>query len=118
MQTYFIACAKGIEPLLFEELKQLGIDDVKQTMAGCQITASLQQAYTVALWSRLASRVLLQLGRADVTTAADIQAVITQFDWQQVMRADNTLIVDFNGRSDEIRHSQFGAQINKDGIVD
>jgi len=118
MQTYFIACAKGIEPLLFEELKQLGIDDVKQTMAGCQITASLQQAYTVALWSRLASRVLLQLGRADVTTAADIQAVITQFDWQQVMRADNTLIVDFNGRSDEIRHSQFGAQIIKDGIVD
>lgn len=118
MQTYFIACAKGIEPLLFDELKQLGIDDVKQTMAGCQISATLEQAYTVALWSRLASRVLLQLGSADVTTAADIQAVITQFDWQQVMSADNTLVIDFNGRSDEIRHSQFGAQVIKDGIVD
>ena len=118
MQTYFIACAKGIEPLLFDELQRLGIEDVKQTMAGCQITASLQQAYTVALWSRLASRVLLQLGKAEVTTAADIQAVITQYDWQQVMKSSATLVVDFNGHSDEIRHSQFGAQVVKDGIVD
>lgn len=118
MQTYFIACAKGIEPLLFDELQQLGIDDVKQTMAGCQVMATLKQAYTIALWSRLASRVLLQLGKANVTTAADIQAVIMQFDWQQVMQANNTVVVDFNGRTDEIRHSQFGAQVVKDGIVD
>ena len=34
------------------------------------------------------------------------------------MTSSTTLVVDFNGHSDEIRHSQFGAQVVKDGIVD
>jgi len=118
MQRYFIACAKGIEPLLFDELQTLGITDVKQTLAGCTIQASLEQAYQVALWSRLASRVLLELGKAEVTTADDIQAVITQYDWQQVLDPSASLVIDFNGHSEQIRHTQFGAQIIKDGIVD
>ncbi|MGM0481299.1 MAG: bifunctional 23S rRNA (guanine(2069)-N(7))-methyltransferase RlmK/23S rRNA (guanine(2445)-N(2))-methyltransferase RlmL [Pseudomonadota bacterium] len=118
MQRYFIACAKGIEQLLFDELQSLGISHVKQTSAGCTIEAELEQAYRVALWSRLASRVLLELGRAEVTTAEDIQRVISQFDWQQVMDPSASLIIDFNGQSEQIRHTQFGAQVIKDGIVD
>lgn len=118
MQTYFIACAKGIESLLFEELQSLDVAGVKQTAGGCYVTAELGDAYKIALWSRLASRVLLELGRKAVTTAEDIQAAITQFDWSQVMRPEHSLVIDFNGRTDEIRHSQFGAQVVKDGIVD
>lgn len=118
MQRYFIACAKGIEQLLFDELQSLGITQVKQTMAGCTVEADLEQAYKIALWSRLASRVLLELGRAEVDTADDIQQVISQFDWQQVMDSSASLIIDFNGHSEQIRHTQFGAQVIKDGIVD
>lgn len=118
MQRYFIACAKGIEPLLFDELQELGIESVKQTLSGCYIDAELEQAYRVALWSRLASRVLLELGKETVATAEDIQAVISHYDWPSVFAASATFVIDFNGQNEHIRHSQFGAQVVKDGIID
>ncbi len=115
----FATCAKGLEPLLFDELKALGLEDVQQTLAGCRFSSDLEGAYRVCLWSRLASRVLLQLGQCPVTNdLAAVSAAIAETSWQQHMTAEHTLIVDFTGQNHDIRHTQFGAQVVKDGIVD
>lgn len=118
MYRFFIACAKGLEGLLFDELQEFELSHVKQTMAGCYIDADLKQAYTVAMWSRLASRMLLQLGQKDVSGLDDIKQALTQFSWPEVFQADKTFVVDFSGGNDDIRHTQFGAQMVKDCIVD
>jgi 23S rRNA (guanine2445-N2)-methyltransferase / 23S rRNA (guanine2069-N7)-methyltransferase len=53
--TYFATAAKGIETLLLEELRGMGISDVKETRAGVHFTADLEAAYRACLWSRLAN---------------------------------------------------------------
>jgi 23S rRNA (guanine2445-N2)-methyltransferase / 23S rRNA (guanine2069-N7)-methyltransferase len=118
MYRFFIACSKGLEGLLFDELHEFNLSHVKQTLAGCYVEADLQQAYTVAMWSRLASRMLLQLGEKEVSSLDEIKLALTQFSWSKVFDANRTFVVDFSGGNDDIRHTQFGAQLVKDCIVD
>ena len=46
---------KGIEPLLAEELRALGAEQVSEGRAGVAFAGSLATAYRVCLWSRLAN---------------------------------------------------------------
>lgn len=116
--TYFATCAKGLEPLLFDELQQLNLPGVKQTQAGCYFEGEIADAYRACLWSRIASRILLKLGQAPAQQAQDIPAAVAQTEWEQHFTPGHTFSVDFNGSHEEIRHTQFGAQLVKDGIVD
>ncbi|WP_417665217.1 bifunctional 23S rRNA (guanine(2069)-N(7))-methyltransferase RlmK/23S rRNA (guanine(2445)-N(2))-methyltransferase RlmL [Pseudidiomarina sp.] len=114
----FATCAKGLEPLLFDELHQLGVSDVRQTAGGCWFQSDLENAYRVCLWTRLANRVLLTLGDTYFKNAQDIPAAVAETPWEEVFSSDQTFLIDFSGRHHEIRHTQFGAQLIKDGIVD
>ncbi|TGG95734.1 bifunctional 23S rRNA (guanine(2069)-N(7))-methyltransferase RlmK/23S rRNA (guanine(2445)-N(2))-methyltransferase RlmL [Natronospirillum operosum] len=132
--TWFVACARNLEPLLADELLGLGAEAVRPGRAGAHFKGDLAVAYRVVLWSRLASRITLQLGQARLgrgkalsSSAADVSespetAVLTELlrvqDWAQHMRPEGTLKVRFNGRSDTFRNSHFGAQWVKDQIVD
>ncbi|WP_249977079.1 bifunctional 23S rRNA (guanine(2069)-N(7))-methyltransferase RlmK/23S rRNA (guanine(2445)-N(2))-methyltransferase RlmL [Vreelandella olivaria] len=112
-------CPKGIEGLLADELMALGAVPGKTTVAGVYFSASQETAYRVCLWSRLANRVILLLSReAMVGTAEQVRDVVARLDWGRHLAVGKTLAVDFHGRSDHIRHTRFGAQTVKDGIVD
>lgn len=112
-------CPKGIEGLLHDELIALGAMPGKTTVAGVYFTASQAIAYRVCLWSRLANRVILTLVRESmIDTAEQVRDVVARIAWTQHLAPGNTLAVDFHGRSEHIRHTRFGAQTVKDGIVD
>ncbi|HAA46028.1 MAG: SAM-dependent methyltransferase [Halomonas sp. 54_146] len=112
-------CPKGIEGLLHDELIALGATPGKTTVAGVYFTASQAIAYRVCLWSRLANRVILTLVReAMIDTAEQVCDVVARIAWSQHLAPGNTLAVDFHGRSEHIRHTRFGAQTVKDGVVD
>lgn len=116
----FISCPKGIEPLLAEELLAMGFDEsaVRPTGAGVHLEGELADAYRVCLWSRLANRVLLLLVHTDVTDADSIYAAVQKVDWLEHMRSTASLAIDFNGSSEHINNTLFGAQKVKDAIVD
>ncbi|CEP37012.1 MULTISPECIES: bifunctional 23S rRNA (guanine(2069)-N(7))-methyltransferase RlmK/23S rRNA (guanine(2445)-N(2))-methyltransferase RlmL [Halomonadaceae] len=112
-------CPKGIEGLLHDELIALGATPGKTTVAGVYFTASQAIAYRVCLWSRLANRVILTLVRESmIDTAEQVRDVVARIAWTQHLAPGNTLAVDFHGRSEHIRHTRFGAQTVKDGVVD
>lgn len=114
----FITCPKGLEEPLLEELKLLGATSLKLTQAGVRAEADLEFAYKACLWSRLANRVLLLL---DLVPAADAQALydgVYAIDWLAHLRPEGSITVDFNGRSDAINNTHFGALKVKDAIVD
>ena len=112
-------CPKGIEGLLHDELVALGATPGKTTVAGVYFTASQAIAYRVCLWSRLANRVILTLVRESmIDTAEQVRDVVARIAWTQHLAPGNTLAVDFHGRSEQIRHTRFGAQTVKDGVVD
>ncbi|WP_089705440.1 bifunctional 23S rRNA (guanine(2069)-N(7))-methyltransferase RlmK/23S rRNA (guanine(2445)-N(2))-methyltransferase RlmL [Vreelandella arcis] len=112
-------CPKGIESLLADELAALGATPGKTTVAGVYFTADQTTAYRVCLWSRLANRVILIVTREPmIETAEQLHNIVARLDWTRHLAPGRTMAVDFHGRSEHIRHTRFGAQTVKDGVVD
>lgn len=118
MFNYFIPTAKGLAPLLEVELKELGIENIKQMTGGVGFDGSLEQGYQVCLWSRFASRVLLKLSEFKVLDPMDLYLGCSNIPWESHFDVDKTFSIDFSGSNDEIRNTQFGALKIKDAIVD
>ena len=116
--SLFISCPKGLEYLLEEELRALGLIISKVNPQGVYGEANLRVLYQLCLWSRLANRVQLILFSGYAANEASIRQLCTQFDWPSVFSHDKSIAVEFHGASEHIRNTMFGAQVVKDGIVD
>lgn len=115
---YFVTCPKGLEGLLADELRTLGTQDCRETIAGVYFTGDLADAYRVCLWSRLANRVLLPLTKCEVMDERALYRGVAELLWEKHVHPDSVICVDFIGANDAIRNTQFGAQVVKDAIVD
>ncbi|RYY75541.1 MAG: bifunctional 23S rRNA (guanine(2069)-N(7))-methyltransferase RlmK/23S rRNA (guanine(2445)-N(2))-methyltransferase RlmL [Gammaproteobacteria bacterium] len=115
---FFATCPKSLEGLLFSELFSLGATELRETVAGVYFSGSIETAYRVCLWSRLANKILLPLSSFDVGSQEDLYNGVRDISWHEHLKADGTLLVDFVGSSDAIRNTQFGAVKVKDAIVD
>ncbi|TFH86371.1 bifunctional 23S rRNA (guanine(2069)-N(7))-methyltransferase RlmK/23S rRNA (guanine(2445)-N(2))-methyltransferase RlmL [Billgrantia azerbaijanica] len=117
--AFFATCPRGLEALLADELQALGGEPLKHTVAGVHFRADLAAAYRACLWSRLANRIVLCLAReAGIERPAALHEAVARLDWARHLRPGATLAVDFHGRSEQIRHTRFGAQTVKDGVVE
>lgn len=118
LHRYFAPCAKGLETLLADELRALGITSLKETLAGVAFSATLAEGYRACLWSRLASRVVLQLVTQPCDSAQDLYDAVQTIDWSEHLAPSGTFAVDFSGTSRALAHTHFGALKTKDAIVD
>ncbi len=116
--SLFVSCPKGLEYVLEDELKQLGLTITRVSPNGVYGEASLYILYQLCLWSRIANRVQLILFNGYATNEQTIYQLCTNFHWQTVFSADKTIAIEFHGTSDHIRNTMFGAQVVKDAIVD
>lgn len=114
----FISCPKGLEYLLAEEIKALGIMVKRISVHGVFCDASLQDIYHIALWSRLANRLHLELFSGQVHNEKTVYELCLNFPWQTIFHADRSMAVSFHGTNSFIRNTMFGAQVVKDGVVD
>ncbi|WP_111412506.1 bifunctional 23S rRNA (guanine(2069)-N(7))-methyltransferase RlmK/23S rRNA (guanine(2445)-N(2))-methyltransferase RlmL [Billgrantia lactosivorans] len=118
-RSFLATCPKGLEELLADELRTLGAEPHKTTVAGVHFRADLEAAYRACLWSRLANRIVLSLLREEgIERPEALRNAVAGVDWSRHLRPGATLAVDFHGRSEQIRHTRFGAQTVKDGVVD
>lgn len=115
---FFATTGKGLEPLVADELKALGMKEVKEARGGASFEGSRADAYRACLWLRTANRVLMPLARFAAPDADALYAAIRKMPWEQDVSPDGTLAVDFGGVSETISNTQFGAQKVKDAIVD
>ncbi|MCM2972807.1 bifunctional 23S rRNA (guanine(2069)-N(7))-methyltransferase RlmK/23S rRNA (guanine(2445)-N(2))-methyltransferase RlmL [Larsenimonas suaedae] len=116
--TYCVTCPWGLESLLSDELTALGAT-VERT-APAAVFAQMAQAtlYKALLGSYLANRIILVLAHGDAVTGDDLTALSRQIPWENVLLPGRRIRVDFHGKSDEVRHTMFGAQKIKDGVND
>lgn len=118
IQQFFASCPKGLEILLKQELSGLGAVECRETIAGVYFSSDIESAYRCCLWSRLANRILKPVSEFFVDQPQDLLKGVTNISWDQYFSSDKTFIVDFTGVNDSIRHTQYGAQTVKDGVVD
>ncbi|MDC0948303.1 bifunctional 23S rRNA (guanine(2069)-N(7))-methyltransferase RlmK/23S rRNA (guanine(2445)-N(2))-methyltransferase RlmL [Gammaproteobacteria bacterium] len=114
----FATCARGLESILVDELKRIGIDQVSESAGGVRFAASTENTYRAVIHSRVASRILLGIGECGAHDADTLYEGLRDIDWCEILLPGASIAVDFNGRSPGIRNSHFGALRVKDAIVD
>ena len=78
---FFVACAKGLEYLLVDELLAMGATRATAATAGANVEGVDALAYRAAMFSRLASRVLWPLAEFDCENEADLYQGVHEIDW-------------------------------------
>ncbi|BCG62843.1 MAG: 23S rRNA (guanine2445-N2)-methyltransferase/23S rRNA (guanine2069-N7)-methyltransferase [Methyloprofundus sp.] len=116
---FFATTPKAMEDILVTELNQLGAQNVKPALAGAYFDGSIETAYRVCLWSRIANRVFLNLSSFTVTSQEDLYDGIYKINWFDHMKPDDTFAVSFNAKNSKaINNTHFGAIKVKDAVVD
>ena len=115
---FVVTCSHGFEPFLHKELSRLNIQKLKSGNGSVQFTGTLSDGYQAMLWSRVGSRVLMEIGRFEGTTQEELYDGVYEIPWEEHMNVTGTLWIDFTGQSRDIRHTQFAARKAKDAIVD
>src|SRR5262249_23588421 len=114
-----VACSLPFRrELAAAELESFGASDVKALRAGAACAATLEQAYRACLWSRVASRVLLQIAEFPAPDPDALYAGARGLDWSEHLGVDGTVAVDCTSTRSAITHTQFAALKVKDAIVD
>lgn len=116
--VFFVTCPRGMDYLLGDELRALGLEPFRNAPAGVWARGDLAGGYRACLWSRLASRVILHLEDVPAGSADGMLEATRALPWEDHIPVEGRFRVTFQGRNDEIRNTQFGAQKVKDGIVD
>lgn len=117
-QSFFASVPRGMESLLADELATLGAGEIRQQSSGVDFTGTLETAYRVCLWSRLANRVLMPIASFDAKTEELLYDGIMAIDWAQHMRYDDTFAIDAVSARSRVSHTKYIALKAKDAIVD
>lgn len=118
MARFLVTTSKGLENLLEQELQSFSIENIKLSVSSVWFEGSLEQAYRVCYCSRLANKVLLELASAECSGKEDLYQLTQSIDWSMQFNDRCTFSVDFNGVNEQLRNTQFSAQVVKDAIVD
>ena len=116
--AFFISTPRNLEPLLADELRDLGIVDVKPTYLGVDAKLSREEVYRVVYASRLASRVLRPLATFPCRNPEELYEHAVQFNWAKILKEGQTLKVSASVSDSAITHSQYAALKLKDAVVD
>ena len=94
MQRFFAPCPRGLEAVLAGELAELGAADIVAAEGGVGFSGAISVAYAANLHSRIASRVLWQVGSGRYRSEEDVYRGVNALDWPQLF--DGTLTIRVN----------------------
>lgn len=115
---FFVACAKGLEYLLADELVALGAAKSSAALAGANAEGEPEAAYRAVMFSRLASRVLWPLAEFECANEHDLYQGVHAIDWARHLDPEGTLAVDAHVSGPGLTHERYAAQRVKDAVVD
>ena len=115
---FFVACAKGLEYLLADELVALGAARSTAALAGANAEGEPGAAYRAVMFSRLASRVLWPLAEFECANENDLYQGVHAIDWNEHLAPEGTLSVDAHVSGPALTHERYAAQRTKDAVVD
>jgi putative N6-adenine-specific DNA methylase len=114
----FASAAKGTEPALRDELRELGFRGVRADRGGVHFEGDNREAYRACLWSRVALRVMTPLATFDAPDEARLYAGVRAVSLEAVLSPRQTLVVSAACRSSRLTHTQYLCQLTKDAVVD
>lgn len=114
----FAPCPHGLEEALTAEMQALGFDDAQPARAGCRFHSDWTGILRANLYSRLATRILVQVNYGPVRHEDDILDLALHTPWERWFGAEQTLRVDTSAIRSPMQSLQFCNLRAKDGICD
>lgn len=115
---FFCPCPRGLEPALAAEFTELGFRDVETTPGGAEFRGGWSECYRANLWSRVASRVLWQVGHARYRDEDDIYRAAFALPWPAWFTVDRTIRVNVSAIASPVRSLEFVTLRIKDAVCD
>jgi putative N6-adenine-specific DNA methylase len=104
--------------VLAVEMTALGLTGCKALPGGVSAEGDRRAAYRVNLHSRLASRVLVEMGRRRYRNDDDLYKLANAIEWERHFDARHSLRVDTSATRSPLRSLNFATLRIKDGICD
>lgn len=115
---FYASCPEGFESALDRELRRIGLRKTRRLKGRVTFTGTIADAYRACLWSRLASRVFVVLGRFDCWDANALYDGAYDMPWEDILRRGASIAVSAKGSNRELRNSHYAALCVKDAICD
>ena len=104
---FFATAAKGTEPALRDELRELGLSGVRADRGGVHFEGERRAAYRACLWSRIALRVLAPLAKFEAPDEEQLYAGVRAVELDAVLDPGRTLVVSAACRSSYLTHGRY-----------
>lgn len=118
MYHCFASTNKGLEQLLINELSAIGAAELTAVNAGVRFKADMNTIMKANLHSRLASRIMIQIGFGEYQTEADIYDLAYAIDYQEWFNADMTIKAATSAINSPLRSLEFITLKVKDAVCD
>ncbi len=115
----FLPCAAGVEPLLEAEVRTLLPDTALHVVrGGVALAGEPREVMLLNLESRLAQRVLIEVGEGEYRDEADLYALAHAVAWSDWITPRQTLRVDTTAQRSPLKSLNFAALRVKDAVCD
>src|ERR1700690_611093 len=113
-----ITCAKGIALFLKEEILQLKLPVITESVAGVTTEGDMYDAMRLNLHIRTGHRVLMLLKEFFAEDPADLYREISRIRWEDYIDEDGYICVTSSVTTQSIRDTRYANLKCKDAIVD
>ena len=117
-EAFFASCPRGLEALLGEELGALGARAPQVVPGGVAFGGDWQTCYRANLWSRLASRILWQVGAFEYANEDDLYEGVRAQDWPSRFALGRSLRVNVTAQKSPLKSLEFATLRIKDAVCD
>ena len=116
--TLVVKTFKGLEDVLFQELKDLGATDLKKGNRMVELKGDKTMMYKANFHLRTALRVLKPIASFEAKDENELYQAIQKIDWSDYFDLKDTFAIDSVVNSEHFSHSKYVALKVKDAIVD
>jgi putative N6-adenine-specific DNA methylase len=118
MEKFFATCPRGLERALADELAALGAREVAAVDGGTAFAGELSLCYSANLESRLASRILWQIGQARYHDEHGIFEAARTLPWPRLFDVRRSIRVNVSAIKSPVKSLDFVTLRVKDAVCD
>ena len=105
LHDVLIVCPPGLENILEEEIRNLGIRHSQIQKGGVSGRLTMREIYAGNIFLRTATRILVRIARFEARTFSELENQIEQINWRQWVGDEKTCRFRVTTRSSKLWHS-------------
>ncbi len=103
--SFFAVCPGGVETILFDEMRLLGLNPLEAEDGGVSFTGDLSVLYKANLYLRTATRVIVRLGSFPAAAFVELIRKVSKLDWEKFLPVGKAVSIRATCKRSRLYHS-------------